>query len=166
MNPLINDFSPGLFIMQTLILVILILLLRKFAWKPILDSLQSREEGIQNAIDAAENAKAEMQQLKSQNENLLAQARAERDAIVKDAKEVATKMVEDAKNTAKNEENKIIEAAHVSNKAEKVAAIAELKSQVAAISLEIAEKILRGELSADDKHKALAEKMAADINMN
>jgi F-type H+-transporting ATPase subunit b len=152
--------------MQTLILVILILLLRKFAWKPILDSLQSREEGIQNAIDAAENAKAEMQQLKSQNENLLAQARAERDAIVKDAKEVATKMVEDAKNTAKNEANKIVEAAHVSIKAEKVAAIAELKSQVAAISLEIAEKILRGELSADDKHKALAEKMAADINMN
>ncbi|MFN5985180.1 MAG: F0F1 ATP synthase subunit B [Fluviicola sp.] len=166
MNTLINDFSPGLFIMQTLILVILILLLRKFAWKPILDSLQSREEGIQNAIDAAENAKAEMQQLKSQNENLLAQARAERDAIVKDAKEVATKMVEDAKNTAKNEANKIVEAAHVSIKAEKVAAIAELKSQVAAISLEIAEKILRGELSADDKHKALAEKMAADINMN
>jgi len=66
MDTLINDFSPGLFIMQTLILVILILLLRKFAWKPILDSLQSREEGIQNAIDAAENAKAEMQKLKSQ----------------------------------------------------------------------------------------------------
>lgn len=166
MNTLINDFSPGLFIMQTLILVILILLLRKFAWKPILDSLQSREEGIQNAIDAAENAKAEMQKLKSQNENLLAEARAERDAIVKDAKEVATKMVEDAKNTAKNEATKIVEAAHASIKEEKQAAIAELKTQVAAISLEIAEKILRGELSADDKHKALAEKMAADINMN
>lgn len=166
MNTLINDFSPGLFIMQTLILVILILLLRKFAWKPILDSLQSREEGIQNAIDAAENAKAEIQKLKSQNENLLAEARAERDAIVKDAKEVALKMVEDAKNTAKNEATKIVEAAHASIKEEKQAAIAELKTQVAAISLEIAEKILRGELSADDKHKALAEKMAADINMN
>ena len=156
----------GLLFWTGLVFCILLFILTKFMWKPILNAVNAREQKITEALELAEKTQAEMKAMQAENQNLLAEARAERDAIVKDAKEVATKMVEDAKNTAKNESNKIVEAAHVSIKAEKVAAIAELKSQVAAISLEIAEKILRGELSADDKHKALAEKMAADINMN
>jgi F-type H+-transporting ATPase subunit b len=156
----------GLMFWMSLIFIILLFILTKYIWKPILNAVNAREQKITEALELAEKTQADMKAMQAENQNLLAEARAERDAIVKDAKEVATKMVEDAKNTAKNEANKIVEAAHVSIKAEKVAAIAELKSQVAAISLEIAEKILRGELSADDKHKALAEKMAADINMN
>lgn len=166
MNTLINDFSPGLFIMQTVILLVLILLLGKFAWKPIMNSLAAREEGIQNAIEAAEQARLEMQKLKSENANLLAQATAERDAIVKDAREVANRMIEEAKNEAKKQGASLLDGARKAIQEEKAAAIAELKTQVAAISLEIAEKVIRGELASDDKQKALAEKLAADINMN
>ncbi len=158
--------SIGLLFWTGLVFLLLLFILTKFAWKPILKAVNEREQKISEALELAEKTKIEMKALQAQNENLLAEAKAERDAIVKDAKETATKMVEDAKNGAKIESAKIVEAAHQSIKAEKVAAIAELKTQVAAISLEIAEKILRDELSADEKQKALAEKLAADINMN
>jgi ATP synthase F0 subunit b len=108
METLLNDFSPGLFVMQTVILLILILLMRKFAWKPILNSLQEREEGIESAINLAEQARKEIAELKSSNENLLKEARIERDNIIKEAKEVATKMVEESKTTAKVEAEKIM----------------------------------------------------------
>jgi len=141
-------------------------ILTKFVWKPVLAAVNEREQKISDALELAEKTKAEMTALQAANENLLKEARAERDAIVKDAKEVATKMVETAKNDAKSEATKIVEAARVSINAEKVAAISELKNQVASISLEIAEKIIRGELASSDKQKALAEKLASDINMN
>lgn len=166
MDKLLNDFSPGLFIMQAVILVILILLMRKFAWKPILEGLQAREEGIQNALEAAESAKEQLKNLQSQNEELLKEARAERDAMIKDAKETATTMIDDAKGKAKLEAEKLLVSAREAINAEKAAALAELKTQVAAFSLEIAEKVVRGELASDDKQKALAEKLAGDINMN
>lgn len=166
MDKLINDFSPGLFFMQAFILLVLIFLMRKFAWKPIMDSLAAREEGIQDALDQAEKARAEMAALKSANENAAAEARAERDALIKDAKETATKMVEDAKSAAKVEANKVMESAREAINAEKTAAISELKTQVASFSIEIAEKVVRGEMASDDKQKALAEKLAEDINMN
>lgn len=156
----------GLLIWTGLIFVLLMFVLTKFIWKPILSSVNAREQKITDALELAERTKAEMTALQAANENLLKEARAERDAIVKDAKEVATGMVEKAKADAKSEANKIVEAARVSINAEKVAAIAELKTQVASISIEIAEKIVRGELSSDDKQKALAEKLAGDINMN
>ena len=156
----------GLLIWTGIVFVLLMFILTKFIWKPILSSVNAREKKISDALELAETTKAEMAALQAANENLLKEARAERDAIVKDAKEVATKMVEDAKNNAKTEANKIVEAARVTINAEKAAAVAELKTQVAAISLEIAEKIIRGELSSDDKQKALAEKLASDINMN
>lgn len=156
----------GLLIWTGLIFVLLLFVLTKFIWKPILSSVNTREQKITDALELAERTKAEMTALQAANENLLKEARAERDAIVKDAKEVATGMVEKAKADAKNEANKIVEAARVSINAEKTAAIAELKTQVASISIEIAEKIVRGELSSDDKQKALAEKLAGDINMN
>jgi F-type H+-transporting ATPase subunit b len=166
MEQLLNDFSPGLFVMQSVILLVLILLMRKFAWKPILNALQEREEGIENAINMAENARKEISELKAANDNLLKEARAERDAIVKDAKETATKMIEDAKNAAKTEAEKVLAAAHHAIELEKSAAISELKLHVASLSIEIAEKIVRTELASDEKQKALATKLAEDINLN
>ena len=166
METLLNDFSPGLFVMQSVILLILILLMRKFAWKPILNALQEREEGIENAINMAEDARKEIAVLKSQNENLLKEARVERDAIVKDAKETANRMIEEAKNNAKNEAEKVLAAARHSIELEKSAAISELKLHVASLSIEIAEKIVKTELSSDEKQKALATKLAEDINLN
>jgi F-type H+-transporting ATPase subunit b len=166
MEKLLEEFSVGLFFWQTLIFIGLILLLRKYAWKPILKAVNEREQKISDSLELAEKTKAEMKALQAQNENLLKEARAERDAIVKDAKETATQMVEDAKNAAKTEAGKIVAAAREAINADKAAAIAELKTQVAAFSIEIAEKIVRGELSTDGKQKALAEKLAGDINLN
>jgi F-type H+-transporting ATPase subunit b len=100
MEKLIDDFSLGLFFWQIVIFVGLIFLLKKFAWKPILDAVNEREEGIKNALLSAENAKKEMQNLKSDNEKLLAEARAESDAMMKEAREIKEKMINDAKTEA------------------------------------------------------------------
>ncbi|XOV66706.1 MAG: F0F1 ATP synthase subunit B [Fluviicola sp.] len=166
MEKLINEFSFGLFFWQALIFIALLLLLRKFAWKPILNAVNEREQKISDSLDLAEKTKAEMEALKASNEDLLKEARAERDAMIKDAKETASRMVAEAKDKAKEEGNKMLAAAQESINAEKAAAITELKTQVAAFSIEIAEKVVRGELSSADKQKALADKLAEDINMN
>ena len=164
MDLILPDF--GLLFWPGLVLIILMFILTKFIWKPILSSVNARSEKIAEALEMAEKTKAEMKSLQAANENLLKEARAERDAIVKDAKETATKMVEDAKTAAKVESEKVVAAARQTIASEKVAAIAELKTQVASFSIEIAEKIVRAELSSDAKQKALAEKMAGDINLN
>ena len=122
MDKLINDFSYGLFFWQAIILVILIVLLAKFAWKPILAALAAREEGISNALLAAENAKKDMQNLKSDNEKLLAEARAERDLMIKEAREIKEKMIADAKSEAQAQGEKMIESAKASIESEKNAA--------------------------------------------
>lgn len=156
----------GLIAWTGIVFVLLLFILTKFIWKPILSSVNAREQKISDALELAEKTKAEMKALQVANENLLAEARAERDAIVKDAKETATRMVEEAKTAAKNESAKVVEAARQTINAEKAAAISELKMQVASFSLEIAEKIVRGELASDEKQKALAEQLAGDINLN
>ena len=166
METLLNDFSPGLFVMQTVILLILILLMRKFAWKPILKALDQREEGIETAINMAEEARKEIAALQSSNENLLKEARAERDAIIKEAKSLATKMEDDSKDAAKAEADKIMVAAREAVNAEKVAALAEIKTQIAEFSIQIAEKVVGVELASDEKQKALSEKLASDFNLN
>lgn len=166
MDKLINDFSIGLFFMQAVILIILILLMKKYAWKPILNSLSERENGIQEALAAAEMAKLEMQTLQAQNDNLIKEARIERDAMIKDAKETATQMIEAAKSKSSEEADKIILAARESINAEKAQAISELKAQMANFSLEIADRIIRTELASDDKQQALASKLAEEINLN
>lgn len=166
MEKLISEFSVGLFFWQSLIFLVLLFLLRKYAWKPILKAVNEREEKISDAINQAEKTKEEMRTLQAQNENLLKEARAERDAIIKDAKATASKMIEDAKSASKEEGNKLLVAAKASINAEKAGAIAELKTQMAVFSLEIAEKVVRGELTSDDKQKALAEKLVEDINLN
>lgn len=166
MEVLFKDFSPGLFIMQVILLLIIIFLLGKFAWKPILNALEEREEGIKNALESAEEAKKALAELEVKNNNLLKEARVERDAMIKDAKATADKMIEESKIKAKEEAEKVLESARASFNAEKVAAIAELKTQMAAFSIEIAEKIVRENLSNDEKQKALAGKLAEEITLN
>ena len=166
MDKLINDFSYGLFFWQAIILVILIVLLAKFAWKPILAALAAREEGISNALLAAENAKKDMQNLKADNEKLLADARAERDAMIKEAREIKEKMIADAKSEAQAQGEKMIESAKASIESEKNAAMAELKNQVSSLSLEIAETLLKGELSNKEAQTKLVEKMLGDAKLN
>ena len=166
MEKLINDFSYGLFFWQAIILVILIVLLAKFAWKPILAALAAREEGISNALLAAENAKKDMQNLKSDNEKLLAEARAERDLMIKEAREIKEKMIADAKSEAQAQGEKMIESAKASIESEKNVAMAELKNQVSSLSLEIAETLLKGELSNKEAQTKLDEKMLGDAKLN
>lgn len=156
----------GLLFWTGLVFACLMFILTKFMWKPILNAVNTREQKIAESLELAEKTKIEMKALQAQNENLLKEARAERDAIVKDAKETATRMVEDAKSAAKTEAEKVLVSARQAIESEKTAAIAELKTQMALFSLEIAEKVVRGELSSDEKQKTLAEKLAADMNLN
>ena len=111
MEKLINDFSFGLFFWQSILFILLLFLLKKFAWKPILDALNSREEGIKNALDEADKARQEMLDLKSSNEKILKEARIERDTLLKDARMIKDKMITEAKDEAKAQSNKIIEQA-------------------------------------------------------
>jgi len=166
MEKLINDFSFGLFFWQTLIFLLLIFLLRKFAWKPILDAVNEREEGIKNALLSAENAKKEMQNLKSDNEKLLADARVERDVMLKEAREIKDKIISEAKEDAQVQAGKMIEQAKAAINSEKNAAMTELKNQVSSLSIEIAEKVLREELSNKESQTKLVEKMLGDVKLN
>jgi|MGYP000577539792 F-type H+-transporting ATPase subunit b len=164
MDLILPDY--GLLFWTGLVFCLLLFLLAKFAWKPILNAVDAREQKIHEALELAVKTKAEMQLLQAENEKILKEARAQRDAIMNDAKETAVQMIEDAKNKAKLEANKIVESAKTSIAMEKTAAIVDLKNQLAGFSLDIAEKIVRGDLSTDAKQKALAEKLADDINMN
>lgn len=163
---LINDFSPGLFIMQAIILLVLIFLLAKFAWKPILNSLNEREEGIQGALDAAENAKKELENLQADNERILNEARAERDGLLKEAREMKATILAKAEEEASAQTEKMITQAREAITAEKKAAVADLKNQVAGLSVEIAEKVVKNELSNKDKQLALVEALLKDATLN
>ncbi len=166
MDKLINDFSFGLFIWQIVIFVGLILLLKKFAWKPILDAVNEREEGIKNALESAENAKKEMQDLQADNQRILQEARVERDSMLKEAREMKEKIVADAKNEAQAQGQKMIEQAKTAIESEKNAAMNELKLQVSTLSLSIAEKVLKDELSNKEAQTKLVEKMLGDVKLN
>lgn len=166
MEKLISDFSFGLFIWQLIIFVGLIFLLKKFAWKPILDAVNEREEGIKNALLSADNARKEMQNLQADNQRILQEARMERDSLMKDAREIKDKMVADAKNEAQAQGLKMIEQAKIAIESEKNAAMAELKLQVSTLSLEIAEKLLKDELSNKEAQVKLVEKMLGDAKLN
>jgi len=166
MDKLINDFSFGLFFWQILLFVGLLLLLRKFAWKPILEAVNNREEGIKNALESAEAAKKEMQNLQADNERILNEARAERDGMLKEARQLKENMISDAKAEAQTEADKIVAQAQATIESEKKAAIADLKSQVAGLSVDIAEKVVRQELADKDKQLALVESMLGDVTLN
>ncbi|KAF2514054.1 F0F1 ATP synthase subunit B [Flavobacterium zhairuonense] len=166
MEKLINQFEFGLFFWQVLIFVGLILLLKKFAWKPILDAVNDREQGIKDALLSAENARKEMENLQADNQRILNEARAERDAMLKEAREMKEKMIADSKNEAQAQGQKMIEQAKAAIEGEKNAAMAELKSQVSTLSLSIAEKLLKEELSNKESQTKLVEKMLGDVKLN
>jgi len=149
-----------------IVFIILLILLKKFAWKPILTAVSDREKAIQESIDLADKTKAEMKQLQAQNESLLRDARAERDVMIKEATDSGKRIIQESKDAAKVQFDKIVAEAQVVIQAEKTAAIADLKTQVASLSLEIAEKVIKGELVSNDKQKALADKLAGDISLN
>lgn len=166
MEQLLENFSLDLFVKQTVLFLILIFIMVKFAWKPILNALNDREEGIKDALASAEDAKREMENLQADNEKLLKEARAEREAMLKEARDLKNKMIEDAKGEAREEASKLIAQAQASIETEKKAAIADLKSQVANLSIDIAEKVVREELSNKDKQLKLVESMLGDATLN
>ena len=166
MEKLINDFSLGLFFWQVLLFVGLIIVLRAVAWKPILKSVNDREQGIKDALASAEAARKEMHNLQADNQRILQEARMERDAMMKEAREIKEKMIADAKAEAVAQGDKMIEQAKATINSEKNAAMAEIKNQVAGLSLEIAEKLLRNELSSKEAQTTLVEKMLDDVKLN
>ncbi|WP_297806557.1 F0F1 ATP synthase subunit B [uncultured Polaribacter sp.] len=166
METLLNDFSPGLFVMQLVILIILLFLMKKFAWKPILNSLEERETGIESALASAENARKEMQNLQADNAALVKEARAERDAIMKDAREIRDNMIAEAKEDAKEVTSKLIESAQASIQQEKQAALAEIKKSVAELSIGIAESVIKKELSNKADQLELVEGILKDVTLN
>lgn len=166
METLLNDFSPGLFVMQAVILLILMFLMIKFAWKPILNSLNERETGIADALAAAEKAKKEMQNITADSERLLQEARTERESMIKEARDIKEKMLADAKDQAKTEGDKMLKQAQEAIEGEKKAAVADIKNQVASLSIEIAEKVIKEQLSNGDKQLKLVEDMLGDIKLN
>jgi len=145
---------------------VIVFVLKKFAWKPILATLKEREEGIQHALDAAKRAKEEMATLQSNNERILNEAKLERDQLIKEAREMKDSIIAEAKSKANIEAERLLTSARETINNEKLAAITELKNQVATLSLEIAEKILKEELSSKDKQKALITSLLADVQLN
>jgi F-type H+-transporting ATPase subunit b len=159
--------SPeSLIFWTTIIFVVFFILLRKFAWKPILGAVQSREESINNALASAETARREMQNLTAENERILQEARMERDALLKEAREMKEKMIADSKAEAQLQGERMIAQAKMAIEAEKNAAMAELKTQVSTLSLSIAEKLLKDELSNKEAQTKLVEKMLGDVKLN
>lgn len=156
----------GLLFWTTLTFVILLVLLRKFAWKPILGAVHTREDNIQNALDAAKEAEEKMSALTAQNEDLLKQAREERDIILREAKEAKESIVSEAKGIAQTEADRILVAANEQIANERMKALTELKNQVGQLSLEIAEKILSTELDDKSKQEALVNNLVEDVNLN
>ena len=159
--------SPeSLIFWTTIIFVVFFVLLAKFAWKPILGAVKSREESINNALASAEAARREMQNLTADNERILQEARMERDALLKEAREMKDKMIADSKHEAQLQGERMIEQAKAAIESEKNAAMSELKSQVSSLSLEIAEKLLKEELSNKEAQTKLVEKMLGDVKLN
>jgi len=158
--------SIGLVFWTLVAFVLLLIILRVAAWKPILSAIRERENSIEDALNKAELAKQEMARLSNENESLLKQARAERDEILKEAKNLKDKIVNEAKTQAQAEGAKLIEAAKVEINNQKLAALAEVKSQVANLSLEIAEKVLRQEFADKAKQEQVVEGLLKDIKLN
>lgn len=156
----------GLVFWMTVSFAILLWILAKYAWKPIMKALKERESSIDEALNAAKNAKKEMEELKFSNEELLKEAKEERDEILRTARQMKDTIIQEARNKAKEESRKIVDSAKDSIHYEKMAAVTELKNQIGKLSIEIAEKLLREELSGTNKQKELLNKLIDDISFN
>lgn len=166
MDKLIDEFSIGLFAWQTFLFVLLIFLLRMFAWKPILDTVNEREEGIKNALAEADKARQEMQNIKADNDKVLKEARIERDALLKEAKEIKENIIAEAKEEAQAVANKQIELTKQAIANEKAAALTDIKNQMGDLSVSIAEKVVKGELADKNKQLKLIEQLLNDVTLN
>ncbi len=150
----------------TIIFVALLFLLKKVAWKPILGAVKEREDSINEALKSADNARKEMQNLNADNERILKEARIERDTLLKEAREMKENIITEAKEQAQVQANKVVEQAQATIQAEKQAAIADLKNQVAELSINIAEKVVRAELSDENKQAKLVEDMLKEVTIS
>jgi F-type H+-transporting ATPase subunit b len=158
--------GEGLIVWQAIVFILLVVILSVFAWKPILKGLKEREGSIQNALDTAERARAEMAQLKSDNEKLLKEAREERDKMLKEARDVANRLKDEAQADAKKAADKIISEARAAINVEKEAAMRDVRAQVAMFSLEVAEKLMKKNLASDKEQKNLVEGYINELKLN
>lgn len=156
----------GLIFWTSVVFIILLVLLKRMAWTPILNNVDARNKSIEEALEAAKNARDEMSNLKADNDRILKEARAERDEMLKEARELKANIVSEAKNAAKDEADKMIASAKVVIENEKAGAISELKNTVGSLSVDIAEKVLRAELKDADKQNAFIADMLKDIKLN
>ena len=156
----------GLIFWTSVVFIILLVLLKRMAWTPILNNVDARNKSIEEALEAAKNARDEMSNLKADNDRILKEARAERDEMLKEAKELKANIISEAKNAAKVEADKMIASAKVVIENEKAGAISELKNTVGSLSVDIAEKVLRAELKDVDKQNAFIANMLKDIKLN
>ena len=156
----------GLIFWTSVVFLILLVLLKRMAWTPILNNVDARNKSIEEALEAAKNARDEMSNLKADNDRILKEARAERDEMLKEARELKANIISEAKNAAKDEADKMIASAKVVIENEKAGAISELKNTVGSLSVDIAEKVLRAELKDVDKQNAFIADMLKDIKLN
>lgn len=156
----------GLVFWTVITFLFLLIILKKFAWKPILSAVSDREAEIKEALQAVDKARIEMQNLQSDNQRILQEARMERDLLLKEAREIKEKMIADAKNEAQAQGLKMIEQAKAAIETEKNAAMAELKLQVSSLAIEIAEKVVGDELTNKENQVKLVEKMLGDAKLN
>jgi F-type H+-transporting ATPase subunit b len=165
MEKLISEFSIGLFFWQSMIFIGLIFLLRKYAWGPILSAVNERETSIKDALDSAEAARKEMETLQTDNQRILKEARAEKEVMLKEARNTRADLINTAKEEAKAEAEKILIQAQEAIQNEKRTAISELKDQVAFIATNIAEKVLQKELESNDKQEQLISQLLKDSDL-
>lgn len=160
--------TPGFGLLFWMIVSFLIVwvILKKYAWKPIINALKNREKSIENALRLADKAKAEMAKLQSDNQKILAEARLERDKLIKEARETKEKIIEDAKSQAQEEIKKLMEGARLSIQNEKKAAIKEMKDQVALLSVQVAEKLIREKLSGVANQSQYIDTLLKEIKLN
>ena len=156
----------GLFVWQVVVLIILIFLLTKFAWKPVMKAVGEREASINDALASAEKAKEEMANLKADNEKMLQKARLERDEMLKEAQQMKKSIVEEATEDANQKAERILEKAQITIESEKKQALSEIKSQVAELSVQIAESVVKKQLDSKDEQMTLVNKMLDDVKLN
>lgn len=158
--------DPGLVFWMIVSFLIVFFILKKYAWKPIINALKNREKSIENALRQADKMKLEMEKLQSDNLKLLAEARVERDKILKDARLMKDKIIDEAKGQAQDEAKKLVESARTSIQNEKKAAIKEIKDQVAVLSIQIAEKLIKDKLAANANQSDYIDKLLKEIKLN
>lgn len=163
---LIHDFSFGLFFFQLAAIIILIILLKKYAWGPILKALNDREDGIRKALESAEKARMEMDNLQADNKKMMQEAREERDSMLKEAREIKESIINEASTEADQKANAMIAKAKASIQAEKQSAMADIKAQMADLSINIAEKVVKNQLDNRDKQMKLVDDMLKDVELN